>query len=302
MRPGLYPAMPMAEYLADPCPEPSLSASTIRLLCASSPWHAWTAHPKLNPDYQAETSGSFDLGTAFHAFLLEGRGAGDFVVVDAHDWRTKDAQAQRDAARPAGYTPLLRAQWDRILAMAAAVGPQLSNLEPPRPFSEPGGKPEQTLIWQEDGLWCRARLDWLHDDHRMIEDLKTVGGTANPAAWSRTLFSMGYDIQEAWYRRGVKVVLGTEAEFRFVLVEVDAPHAVSAVGLAPDARALADTKIAYALRVWRECLGSGRWPGYPTATCYADVPPWEATAWGERLYRETGGIVDDGRPLEDLLP
>lgn len=298
MTPGLFSGLPAAEYHADPCEAPSLSASLIHLLCARSPWHAWTAHPKLNPDYQPEESARFDLGTAAHAFILQG--ATDFVIVDAPDWRTKDAQTTRDAARRAGKTPLLRSQWEQVEALAAALGPQLSRLEPPRPFTTPGGQPEQTLIWQEAGVWCRARLDWLHDDHRMIDDLKTVGGSANPSAWARTLFGMGYDVQAAWYRRGVKAVLGTEAHFRFVLVETEPPYAVAAVALGPEALDLADKKIAYALEMWRHCRETDTWPGYPTATCYADVPPWEAMAWGERLYQAP--IIDDGRPIEELLP
>lgn len=299
MTPGLYSDLPASEYHADPCEQPSLSASLIHLICSRSPWHAWTAHPKLNPKYTPEQSERFDLGTAAHAFILEG--ASNFTVVDTPDWRTKDAQTKRNAARLAGYTPLLRAQWDQVLAMAAVLGPQLSQLEPPRPFTDPGGKPEQTLIWLEDGVWCRARLDWLHDDHRHVDDLKTVGGSANPSAWSRTLFGMGYDIQAAWYLRGVKAVLGTDAQFRFILVETEPPYAVSAVSLAPAAMDLANKKIAYALGVWRECLETNHWPGYPTATAYAELPPWEAMVWGERLFKDTA-IIDDGRPIGDLLP
>jgi len=300
MKAGLYSDLPMTEYLADPCETPSLSSSIIHRLCAQSPWHAWTAHPKLNPDYQAETSERFDLGTAAHAFILQG--ATDFTVIDAPDWRTKDAQTKRDAARLAGYTPLLRAQWDQVLEMAAALGPQLDQLETPRPFSAPTGKAEQTLIWEESGIWCRARLDWLHDDYRMIEDLKTTS-SANPSAWSRAMFSLGYDIQAAWYTRGLKAVLGTDAyaQFRFILVEINPPYAVSAVALAPDACILAEKKITYALDVWRECLKTNVWPGYPTATAYVDAPPWEVGEWVERLYQDSG-IVDDGRPIEELLP
>jgi hypothetical protein len=297
IRPGLYPDMPMAEYLADPCPTPSLSASLIHLICSRSPWHAWTASPRLNPAYVREEADRFDLGTAVHAFILQG--ASDFVVVDAPDWRTQAAKTQREAARRVGRVPLLREQYDQVLAMAAALMPQLAGFDEPRPFAV--GRAEQTLLWQEDGLWCRARLDWLHDSHETIDDLKTVGGSANPAAWSRTLFGMGFDIQAAWYRRGVKAVFGTEAAFRFVLIETDAPHAAAVVALGPDAQDLAEKKIRYGMRVWRECLESDVWPGYPRAIYHADLPPWEATAWGERLYRDTGGIIDDGRPLEELL-
>lgn len=300
MKPGLH-TMDSEEYHADPCPAPSLSASILHLLCARSPRHAWTAHPRLNPDYQREEENKFDLGTAAHAFILERHGSGRFAIVDAPDWRTKDAQTLRVAARMAGKTPLLRAQWEQVKALASALGLSLSRLEPPRPFTQPGGQPEQTLIWKEDGIWCRARLDWLHDDHRMIDDLKTTAASANPSAFSRMLFSMGYDIQARWYQRGVQAVLGKAARFRFIPVEIDPPYACSAVSLGPEAEALADQKIAYGLKVWRECLATDTWPGYPTATAYADPPAWEVMAWSERQYRDEGGVVDDGRPLGELL-
>src|SRR5262245_50563917 len=69
--PGIYD-IPLAEYLADPCPAPSLSASIAHILLSQSPRHAWEAHPRLNPHYEPEEAEAFDLGTAAHAYLLEG--------------------------------------------------------------------------------------------------------------------------------------------------------------------------------------------------------------------------------------
>lgn len=306
---GLYAGIALADYLADPCEGPSVSSSILHLICSRSPRHAWTAHPKLNPEYQRDEDTKFDLGTAAHHVLLEG--GRDLVVVAAPDWRTKEAQTRRDAARLAGKMPLLREQWDRVVELSAAIGPQLSQLEPPRPFSTPTGKPEQTLIWQEHGLWCRARPDWLHDDHRTVDDLKTTT-VANPIVFSRVLFGLGYDIKAAWYQRGMKAVLGVETNVRFIVVETEPPYAVSCVALGPEALALAHKKIDYALGVWRTCLETNVWPGYPTATCYSDVPPWVASEWGERLYsgiyqsiadpNSIRGIMDDGRSIGDLLP
>lgn len=304
MTPGAYD-ITMTEYQADPCEAPSLSASIIHRLLTQSPKHAWTAHPKLNPDYQAEQAERFDLGSAFHAFLLEAHGQSDFAVIDAPDWRTKDAQTRRDAARVAGKIPLLRGQWDQVLEMASHIGPQLARVEAPRPFTDGTGRPEQTLIWQESVgghvVWCRARLDWLHDDHLVVDDLKTTSATANPIAWSRTLFGYGYDTQAAWYARGVQAVFGTAPRVRFVVVETQPPYAASVVALGPEALDLADKKITYALGLWADCLGANLWPGYPTETCYADVPPWDAQRWGERLYQGQAGIVDPGGDIGELL-
>ena len=273
---GIY-AMSAAEYQADPVKRgPSLSASIAKELITHSAYHAFWKHPRLNPAYEPEHEERFDLGSATHAYMLEGDAA--FSFVEAPDWRGKLAREARDDARQRGKIPLLVNQWAEIKLMVRAANDQLDRFEdPPRPFSS--GRAEEVLVWQEGDVWCRARLDWLHDDHRTIDDLKTVGNSANPEVFSRTLFGSGYDIQAAFYLRGLKAVMGTEGAFRFVVVENFAPYALSVVSLDPSAMELANRKVNYALTLWRECLKSGRWPGYPSVTCHAEPPPWEQARW-----------------------
>lgn len=274
-----YEHMDMAEYLADPAPEPSLSASIIHRLITQSPRHAWTHHPRLNPDYRAEESDRFDLGTAAHAFILE-PAEGSIVIVDAPDWRTKAAQTARDGAKLRGQVALLRHQFEQVGRLASALGPQLGRMDKPRPFTLQEGLPEQTLIWQEGETWCRARLDWLHNDRKTVDDLKTVGGSANPEAVSRSmLYAMGWDVKAAWYIRGCERVFGNRPDFRLVCVETEAPYAASMIGLGPDALVLAEKKILWALEKWRECMGSGVWPSYEPRTHYAELPPWMEAQW-----------------------
>jgi len=302
-RPGIY-EMPAADYHADPCPAPSLSSSIARDLLSYSAQHAWWAHPRLNPAYEHEDSERFDLGRAAHAYLLEGESG--FVIIEAPDWRTKAAKDARDAARLAGKIPLLADRWSDVQGMALAATRQLdAHEDTPRPLA--GGKPEQTLVWQEDGLWCRARLDWLHDGLRVIDDYKTTEASANPDAFTRTLFNLGYDVQCAFYVRGLRALTGiANLTFRFVVQESFAPYALSVIGLCPEAHEIGQRKVDYAIRLWRECLARNVWPGYSTATCYADVPPWEAARWLERemgsQYAPTAPAgIDDGRPLADQL-
>ena len=287
-------------YHADPCPAPSLSSSVARTLLGYSPLHAWTAHPKLNPAVEREEKEMYDLGSAAHAYLFEGETG--FVIVEAADWRSKDAKEQRDQARLAGKIPLLAHKWQDVQDMAAAARMQLGDHEAkPIPFR--GGKAEQTLIWREGDIWCRARLDWLHDDHSAIDDLKTSSTSVNPDSWSRTLFNSGYDLQAAFYLRGLKAISGGGArgtEFRFIAIENYKPFALAVIALAPDALALADRKVSQAIALWGECLKRNRWPGYPLQTCYAELPPWQEAQWMERELREEG-IRDDGRPVQDQL-
>ena len=39
-------------YHLDPCPEASLSSTLAKTMLAQSPLHAWTASPRLNPDWE----------------------------------------------------------------------------------------------------------------------------------------------------------------------------------------------------------------------------------------------------------
>ena len=297
LEPGVY-SMPMAEYLADPCVEPSLSASIAHILLTKSPRHAWTAHPRLNPDYVPNSDDAFDLGTAAHAYLLEGGGA--FTLIPFPDYRTKASRDLREAARAAGRLPLLAEKWTDVQGMATAASQQLAAHPAPAPFVD--GDPEQVLVWREGATWCRARLDWLHHSRRAFDDYKTTSGSAHPDVWTRgPLFQHGFDLQAAFYRRGLEVVCGRLAEPRFVVQETAPPYALSVIGLGPDVLTLAEKKRLRALELWEACReAGGLWPAYPPQTCYAVLPPWEEARWMEREEREVRD--EERRQLRDGRP
>jgi hypothetical protein len=270
------------EYHADPCDRPSLSASIAQTLYTSSPAHAHAAHPKLNPQVERTDATHFDIGTSAHALLLEGRDT--ITVVDAKDWRTKAAQEERDRVRADGGIPLLPDQAERVRTMVATVREQLNEFDA-EPSVLVGGAPEQMVVWEENGVLCRALLDWLHADGRTVDDLKTTSGSASPERWSRSMFDRGYDVQAAFYSRGVEALTGRRPVFRFVVVETAPPFAVSVFTPGPDVLAVADAKVKLALRLWSDCLETGRWPGYPRTVCTVELPPWEETRFMERDER-----------------
>jgi hypothetical protein len=275
-----------ADYHADPAAVPSLSASIAHVLYTRSPLHAWTAHPKLNPGHQRREETRFDIGTTCHAILLEQREVEEIVeIIDAPDWRTKAAQEARDTARENGLIPLLADQVDGVTTMLTATRDQLARLDVwPAPFT--AGKPEQTLIWQEGDVTCRALVDWLRDDHTVIDDLKTTSASASPDAWTRTMFTIGADIQTAFYLRGLKALTGVTAEMRYVVVETYPPYALSVVSVGPDVLAVADAKVDWAVARWAECLASGDWPAYPLRVAHAELPAWEEARFLEKTARE----------------
>lgn len=296
--PGIYDGIEASAYHAGMgTPTASLSSSLAKIILTQSPLHAWHACQQLNPDHEEKESAVFDLGTSVHSYILEGS-EDSFVIIDAHDWRSKKAQDERDEARRGGFTPILMHQLVRVREMAAAVRKQLATFtDPPRPLTN--GKPEQTVIWQEfdqDGkfpIWCRARVDFLHEDRLTIDDLKSTGMSASPENFIRaSLYGMGMAEQSAFYTRGVKAITGVEPKFRYIVAESDAPFAMSVVSLGPQAAALASDNVEQAIQAWRRCIYSGLWPGYPNRVCFADAPAWAlAEAEVRRLDDEKDGVA-----------
>lgn len=277
--------IPAADYHADPCPEPSLSASCIKTLTTHSPAHARENHPRLNPLLVRDEDPKYDQGRAAHSLFLEGDGNVEVFIYD--DWRSKAAKEARAEARAHGKTPMLGKHWDDVQAMVLALQAKLeaSTLRPPL-FMD--GTPERTLVWQEGDVWCRARLDWLRDDYAAIDDYKTTSASANPDAWTaRTMWGIGADVQAAFYLRGLAAVSSSVSpQFRFVVQETFPPYESSVVSLSPSALALADAKVDAAIRTWRHCLTTDKWPGYQTQIAYAEPTAWMEAEWLVREGRE----------------
>lgn len=280
MKPAIYDGIAAEVYHADPTEQLSLSASLASILLSQSPAHAWARHPK-NPARIEETrEDRFELGTCVHELFLRGQNL--IEVVDAADWRTAAAKEAREAARAEGRIALLPDQAARVIEMVAEINRQLdAHAALPPLFS--GGKPEQTLVWEDDhGITCRARLDWLRDDYLAVDDLKTTSASGEPNKWTRTMYGIGADVQVAFYVRGIERITGVTPVFRYVVAETYPPYAVSVVDLAPSAFELGRAKVQRAIDVWAECVESGEWPAYDRRVASIDVPTWAEMQWLER--------------------
>lgn len=273
--------IPAELYHQDPCPEPSLSSSIAKLLLRS-PRHGWLAHPRLNPNHEPVRKAAFDLGSAWHACLLNSDEP--YRIIDAADYRTKAAQNARDKAYEEGRIPLLPHQFEQVQAMVREARRQLAaHRDAADAFL--AGDPERTLIWREGDVWCRCRLDWLPDQGTRFDDAKSTTD-ASPDAWQRRCFDLGFDIQAAFYLRGIRAVLGIpNPSFRFVVQEVDPPYALSVCALMPSAQEMADRKVAAAIELWRRCLKANSWPGYASRTAFLDPPVWTEKRWLEAESR-----------------
>lgn len=300
--------IPEAEYHRDPTIQPSLSHSVAVTLLEKSPRHSWVKHPRLNPAHEAEHSAQFDLGKLAHAMVLDdGRG---IAVIDASDYRTKAAKEARQSARDAGKIPVLAGNLPAVEAMAAAFRAQLAASDLAGIMDR--GRPEQTLIWQEDtkhgAIWCRCRLDWYACDTlgkpigNVFLDYKTTGQSAAPEAFGKTLFNLGYDVQWAFYRRGIQVVLKVEDPvFVFACQETTPPYALSLNTLDPAAQDMADKRTEAAIEQWAWCLKHDAWPGYNRRTAHLSAPAWWRMREEESHYHRQIMAESDLDLLKQLM-
>lgn len=272
-------------YQADPAPEPSLRASAIDDLLTLSPATYAARAPRLAPPPESEEEDSDRstraqrLGSLVHALIL-GRGK-RVQVVDAPDWRAKAAKEARAAALEADLLPVLATEWAQASRVAKAVQPQI--------VDEYGdaweGESEVTMVWRRETalgpIWCRAMVDRLCSDTRLIVDLKATEMEVDDLTLARKFASAGGAYQAAFHVSGVEALHPHQAgrvRFEFAVVELQPPHQLRIVELPPAYLHMAGRRIERAAEIFAACQADGRWPPYPRRT-QLQMPRWQEAQW-----------------------
>jgi len=225
---------------------------------------------------------NFDVGHTAHKLAL-GTGP-EIVVVDAADWRTNAAKAQRDEARAAGAVPVLAAEYAEVEAMVTALRahPIASVLLAPG-----SGQPEVSLFWkdQRSGVMLRGRLDWLpnprSDGRLIIPDYKT-SASADPEQFARAAANYRYFQQAAWYPDGVRALeIADDIAFVFIVQEKEAPYPVSVIELDSTAMRIGRQQNREAIDLYGWCVEHDTWPEYSDDVVQVPLP-----AWFERRFEE----------------
>jgi hypothetical protein len=267
VEPGLY-NIDAELYHSDPIPGGSLSSSGARKLVAECP-----AKFKYWLDNQEPPKKALDFGTAAHKLVLDD--GPELILVDAEKWNTNAIKAEVEAIREAGNIPLKRHELDQVNAMAAALraDPDAAAL------LEPGsGVAEQSAFWEDNGVWRRARFDWLRHDGQIV-DYKTARSCRREDL-ERAFNEHGYPQQQEWYiDAGVALdVADPEKPFQFVLQEKEPPYLVVVTTCDPMAREIGRHLNTVALNTYAICRQSGEWPGY------LPNPMTALPSWVERQY------------------
>ena len=227
-----------------------------------------------------------DDGSAMHAMMLgqphliepirtvygpKHKNAGQPVA----DYRTDAAAEERDEIRAMGRIPILAHRLPELLRAKGAAVRQLADAEDGAVFLAPG-RSEVCAVAREDDVLLRCLVDRLPDDTALAPgDLKCTEMSAAPDGWERRL-QLEYAFQDAFYQRVLRGAEGFERPpMRFGVIELEAPHGAVVMAGLPELRELAAIEVERAIQIWRRCMRSGEWPGYPRATRWIGPTAWQ---------------------------
>lgn len=264
---GIHDAVPASQYHA----MQALSASGCKVILDECP--AIFRHEQ---DATDDESGPASwMGTAAHTLTLEPEKWGEVVaVIAADDFRTKAAQAARDAALDAGKVPLLEAQAEVIHAMQRMLKAEVGDL-----FT--GGAAERTYRWAdpETGVEMKARPDYVKP--RQIIDFKT-SGSAKPAEFQKRLKDCLHHVQAAVYLDAHELLADETCEWLWIVQSTKAPYLVSAFRASPAALHVGRVMARHAIDTFATCAATGIWPGYTPEPLTLDLPGWMMRDFEER--------------------
>lgn len=134
-----------------------------------------------------------------------------------------------------------------------------------------GGSAQQAVVWEEDGILCKALLDYLSPAG--IADLKTTDD-ASPTGYTKKVARYGMHRQLAWYRRGIAAVTGEVRPCVLVVVEAERPRPVTVFRLSEESLKAGEAACLAWLNLYRTCVAADSWPAYVDEEVELVVPDW----------------------------
>jgi exodeoxyribonuclease VIII len=249
----------------------ALSASLGKALLRSP------AHAKAMLDNPSTPTPSMVFGTVVHGLVLEPHRQ-DIYVVKRENWTTKAGKEEREALEATGL-PIVNAQ-DEICALKTRD----AVLNHPLAFEllSRCQAREQEIYWNGHlGVPHKAKLDAVGSN--LVVDLKTTQ-SADPDDFARSAISYGYHIQAANYSTAFETEYGNTPTFYFVAVETAPPYGVSVFTM--DAAAIDEGRrlMRKAAALYKACMESGEWPGYPQQLNTIALPAWAQPSFADMEF------------------
>ena len=231
-------------------------------------------HFKYYLEHPPEPTPAMIFGTAVHTAILTPEMLPKMFELINLDMRTKEGKAAKQAALDAGKTILTG---DMAEAMDGIVQAVRANEYAARLLNGPHETP---YFWTDEltGETCKCRTDAETDvdGQHIIIDLKTCND-ASTDAFMRDALRMGYHVQAAMYKDGVKAVTGKDSLFVFIAVEKEPPYAINILQCDDAFITHGMDEYRYLLGLYHECKTADRWPSYEGLT--GSINALELPAW-----------------------
>ncbi len=247
--PGIYEGISNREYHNE---IEALNSSKLKYFANCPHYYQYKMANPDDPDKEA-----FRIGSAVDCLVLEPEKFSDeFAVMENVNLRTKAGQAYKEqfvyTAGQNGQTWLTQKEYDLCLNMSeAAKGSVL--------FGKylVGGKPQSTLLWEQNGILCKARPDYFIEEKNLIVDLKTTSKDLDGFGYAVSDFD--YLLQAAYYAEGLFRLTGKMPNFAFFAVCKDEPHYCGAYTVPEELMQLALARVRVILNRYKKCVDASIW-------------------------------------------
>ena len=179
-------------------------------------------------NHKSESTPTLKFGTAAHSLLVEGKEAFDKEVrVLTGSPYTKGYKEEKAEFEALGYIVLKEDDANMIFGMKANM-----IYEGNAYLNAKGKVAEASIYWYEDDILCKCRPDMIcptlnepnSDNKIVIVDYKTTI-SCEPFSFNKSVKKYGYDMQAAWYRRGLLMAGYDVEDFIFIAQEKVHPYA-----------------------------------------------------------------------------
>ncbi len=179
-------------------------------------------------EHKQESSPNLKFGTAAHALIVEGQEAFDKEVrVLTGSPYTKAYKEEKAEYEEQGFIVLKEDDVNLIQSMKDNMV-----YEGNAYLNAKGKVAEASIYWYEEDVLCKCRPDMLcpplkepnSDNKIVIIDYKTTI-SCEPFSFNKSVKKYGYDMQAAWYRRGLLMAGYDVEDFIFIAQEKVHPYA-----------------------------------------------------------------------------
>lgn len=256
--------MTNAEYHATS----AVSKSDLDLI-AKSP-----AHYIESKNSPKEQTVSMLLGSVAHKLVLEAdKFEEEFAIAPDVDRRTKAGKEQ--------WTKFCENITDKITVIDNSVFEQameISKAVGTHPIASKllhSGQAELSYFWEQNGIECKCRPDYLRTDIKTVVDFKTAQD-ASPDEFAKAAYKYRYHVQAAWYLDGLRACGLNIENFIFVVCETKPPYNVMCYVADEYMLKLGRAEAEKNLETYKKCAESDIWHGYEEKPKINDLslPEW----------------------------